>query len=213
MQGNESHQLIAIESSPSASVQTCEVRWPSIQALLEESTLDTFVLLDCPYFGSPATKRRGVLEILSGGSLEDYNSGPLRPLGFTKYIVDHLRRRVAQPFREPLTVAELHRGLCYDYPRNFQDWKHDQEFLTKIPYPLHVQVTSSSLLPSICLTPLSTESASHPISNMMISTSRLSITVDLDENGYNMDSLKEWARLIPTGAKSVTIHGPFPAAS
>lgn len=168
--------------------------------------------MDCPYFGSNATKRHGVLEILAGGAFDDYINGPLGRCVFTRALIDHLRRRAGQTFRKPLTVAELHAELCFDYPRIYRDWRHDQEFLTKFPTPLYLQVASSTHLPSILLTPLRPESASPPDSNTT-NTSRLSITVDVSSSGMNLESFKEWARLMPTGTKSVTIRGPLPASS
>lgn len=183
-----------------------------MQTFLEETIADTLMFMDCPYFGSNATKRRGVLEILAGGSLDDYVKGPAGRCIFTKALIDHLRRRAGQTFREPLTVAELHAELCFDYPRIYRDWKHDQEVLTGFPTPLYLHVTGSNQLPSILLKPLRSEAAGPPATTVT-NTSHLNITVDITGSELSLDGFKEWARLMPRGAKSVTIHGSFPGAS
>lgn len=187
-----------------------------MQTFLTEMTADTLVLMDCPYFGSNETKTHGILEILAAGSVGDFVSGPLSRCVFTRALIDHLRRRAGQLFREPFTVAELHTGLCVDYARIYQDWNHDQRFLTKFPGPLYLQVAGSPLLPSVLLAPLRPRPASHASSSgnaTMTSPPQDELTLKITGVGLNVESLRELARVISMSAQSVSMQATFHNAS
>lgn len=173
-------------------------------------TADTLILMDCPYFGCNETKRQGILEILAAGYFGDFINGPLSRCVFTRALIDHLRRRAGQLFREPFTVAELHAELCLDYPRIYRDWNHDQKFLTKFPGPLYLQVAGNPVLPSILLAPL--RSASHAIANTTANVSQDQLTLKITGAGLNVESLKELARVISTSAQSVSMQATFHVA-
>lgn len=171
---------------------------------------DTLVIMDSPYFGSAVSKRQGVLEVLAGGSFEDYIGNPLARCEFTKALTGHLRRRAGQTFRRPLTVADLHAELSFDYPKILRDWRQEEETIKKFPSPLHLQVSSSNTIPSILLAPLVSITNSSP---NMAQVSRLNITVEIAGIGSSMEPFLEWARLMPLGVRDVTIQGPFRAIS
>lgn len=175
-------------------------------------TADTLILMDCPYFGCNETKRQGILEILAAGCFGDFANGPLSRSMFTRALIDHLRRRAGQLFREPFTVAELHAELCLDYPRIFRDWNHDQKFLTKFPGPLYLQVAGNPVLPSILLAPLRSESASHAVANQTGSIPQDQLTLKITGAGLNVESMKELARVISTSAQSVSMQATFHVA-
>lgn len=171
---------------------------------------DTLVLMDGPYFASNATKTRGVFEILAGGCFEDYSDGPLKRCTFTRILIEHLRRRAAQPFRRSLTVAELHAEICSDYPRVCRDWNLDLEFLMRFPTPLYLQFTNGALVPSIALTPLPSGLANPMNPNPTANASTSHITVDVTGDESDMNQIREWARMMPSSVQSVTIRRSLP---
>lgn len=189
-------QLTYNASSSPQSGQASEIRWLSIQTILEEATADTVLLMDCPYMGD-ATRRQGILEVLAAGSF-DGTQEALGRCDFTRALIDHLRRRLRQTFRQPFTVAELHSEIRSDYLRIYRDWRYDEEYLSRFPFPFFQQVASSCLFPSIQLKPLRPVSASS-------SEPRSRITIDITATDMSLDAFRQWARLLPMGDRETTI--------
>lgn len=144
-----------------------------------------------------ATRKEGILEVLAAGTF-DGTQEALGRCDFTKALINHLGRRLRQTFRQPFTVAELHSEIRSDYLRIYRDWRDDEEYLSRFPFPFFQQVAGSFLFPSIQLKPLLPISASS-------SEPRSRITVDITATDISLDAFRQWARLLPTGDKEITI--------
>lgn len=185
------------------------IRWSGIQQILEDALSDILLIMDAAYYpSSKMVRQQGVLEIIAASASEDHV--PL--LGrttFTRALTGQLRLRAQQKFMSPFSAAELHARLLSDYPFIVQDRNADKEIITSFPSPLHIQMTGSSRLPSILLSP----NVRRRLSSFGIDTSQtgpqVNLTIRLTDDALNMESWAEWLRMMPEGIKDAKVEGPY----
>lgn len=181
------------------------IRWSGIQQCFENARSDALLLMDCAYYPSYTTARQeGMLELIAASAGDDHVDR-LGRSAFTRALVDELRTRVVQPFREPFSAAELHSKLLSAYPRMIPEREPEKEVITRFPTPLSMQLSSNKTLPSILLAPLRHGGAS----GASAAGSQLSITFRLADETFNMDSWAEWLRLMPAGITEARVEGPY----
>ncbi len=182
------------------------IRWAGIQQTLDDACSDTLIIMDAPFYHSSTIMRqRGVLELLAASSSEEQ----MRMLGrntFTRAIIDLLQGRSGQRLSTSFSTAELYAKLLSHYSKIIRDRSPDRDHLSGFPSPLHLQISSRPILPSILLAPIRRPLPYGP-GHDPEHHSDVNITIRLaDESVINMDAWVEWIRSAPDGIKDVRIE-------
>ncbi len=199
--------LISSTSSKHAEPATV-VRWSGIQQILENASSDTLIIMDSAYYpSSQLVRHEGVLELIAASASEDHVKIVDRS-AFTRALADQLRTRASQTFMKPLTAADLHAKLLALYPKLIQDRNPEKEMVTSFPAPLHIQVSGSSILPSILLAPVQ-KGALPYTPDSPSGGAHLTLTFRLSDDNINADAWAEWFRRMPEGVRDAKVEGPF----
>jgi hypothetical protein len=181
------------------------IRWSGIQSFFENARSDALLLMDCAHYPThTASRRSGMLELIAASAGEDHVEH-LGRSAFTRAVTDQLRKRAAQPYREPFSSAELHARLLSLYPEIIREQNPEKEAVVRFPTPLSMQISGTKTLPSILLAPLQHGEVPRPPS----SGAQISITFRLTDDPFNMDSWAEWLRMMPGGITEARVDGPY----
>ncbi|ORY57150.1 uncharacterized protein BCR38DRAFT_354986 [Pseudomassariella vexata] len=183
------------------------IRWGSIEQTLEDACSDTLLIIDAAYFPSAKMVRQmGMLELIAASASEEHFN-ILGRSSFTRALAEQLRTRAVQRLPNAPSAAELHARLLSIYPRIIQDKHPERESTASTPLPLHVQVSGSSRLPSITLSPLQPRTPLY--SPEMPSGPHLSLSIRLTDDHIDTDCWIEWLRQMPDGVKDIKVEGPY----
>lgn len=181
------------------------IRWSGIQSFFENARSDALLLMDCAHYPThTASRRSGMLELIAASAGEDHVE-QLGRSAFTRAVADQLRKRAAQPYREPFSSAELHARLLSLYPEIIREQNPEKEAVVRFPTPLSMQLSGTKTLPSILLAPLQHGEVPRASS----SGAQISITFRLTDEPFNMDSWAEWLRMMPGGITEARVDGPY----
>ncbi|PSR81387.1 hypothetical protein BD289DRAFT_372679 [Coniella lustricola] len=187
------------------------VRWPPLQAELEESSSDILVLMDCPYFANNIRKSRGVLEILASASFDDFPDCPMPRCAFTKALVNALQTHAGRPLSShisPISVTDLQVCLMTQYPRIVPDVRRNVQLLYTFPIPSPVHVLAkaeNAMAVSIQLFPLLPARPQKRTDGVR----RVNISLHLDADA-DLEPLRELFRLKPDSVRHVQIEDDGP---
>ena len=203
--------MLTVENSPRDKERISAIRWSGIQQILETACSDTLIIMDSAYFpSSKMVRQHGVLELIAAAVSEEHFRA-LDRCTFTRALAEQLRTRAGQSYMEPLSAAEVHAKLLSIYPTLMQDRHPDQEMITSLPSPLHMQTSGSSRFPSILLQPMQPSYIRNGLSyGQDLGGNQLSLSIRLaNDDPIDIETWVEWLRLMPDGIKEVKVDGPF----
>ncbi|KAF3764364.1 hypothetical protein M406DRAFT_277856 [Cryphonectria parasitica EP155] len=201
---------MVLASSPRPNEAT-EIRWKPIQADLEESSTDTLIIMDCPYFGDKLSSSRGILEVLASNTYDDYVRCPIPRCAFTKALTEKLQTHASQGSpRTPLCATDLHAHLMSEYPKIIRDTRSDDEALQNFPSPSHVLVRArDTMAASIELIPRR-RGSSPPRSLEPGRQLNISLRIGGDAD---LETLVDFFRLKPDAVRQVQIEDRTPLSA
>ncbi|KAG7292474.1 hypothetical protein NEMBOFW57_002509 [Staphylotrichum longicolle] len=122
------------------------IRWTGIQQCFENARSDALLLMDCAYYPSYTTVRQeGMLELIAASAGDDHVDRLGRSV-FTRALIDELRMRAIQPFREPFSAAELHSKLLSAYSRMIPEREPAKEVMTSLKSQLRIDESTIAYL-------------------------------------------------------------------
>ncbi|KAG5968158.1 hypothetical protein E4U58_001975 [Claviceps cyperi] len=211
------------------------LQWSAIQTLLERSTSDALILLDCCAGAASATfpNGNGVTETISASSWDAIAPDPGR-YSFTNALIEVLQEWRMRTFSAAMLHAEVLARLKHPRPVNI----NGKQFEARST-PIHFMMTANHKAPSIelsrltslekspesarhhetgstLLTGRATESGNDPISNGFVSegpnedTPHVMISVALeDDQQLNINAWEQWLTAFPSMAKYIKVQGVF----
>ncbi|KAK7983721.1 hypothetical protein PG989_011123 [Apiospora arundinis] len=186
------------------------IRWNGLQQTLEEACSDTLVIIDAPFYPSfKMARQKGVLEIIAAStSQEQYNL--IGRNSFTRALAEQLRSRINQRPSDALSGAEFHSKLLALYPRIVHERHLGLDAISRMPSPLHLQMSGNWRLPSITLAPLQFTQPKPPLFSPEASGGpQLNLSIRLTDETLNIESWTNWLRMLPEGIKDVKVEGPY----
>ncbi|KAK4201794.1 hypothetical protein QBC40DRAFT_48751 [Triangularia verruculosa] len=208
-----------ISSSKKATPGT-DIPWKMIQGMFENICSDALIILDCAYYPLyQQVRRQGMLELIAASAGEDHVE-LLGRSAFTRAVTEQLKLRAVQKFKEAYSATELHAKLVSRYPSLVREQNPEKETITTFPTPLFVQLSGNKVLPSILLAPLIVRQHHQQPSGDMTPTpytpdspaaggSTISLTFQMSDDTFNMESWAEWLRSMPQGIRDLKVEGPF----
>ncbi|KAK0729296.1 hypothetical protein B0T21DRAFT_385379 [Apiosordaria backusii] len=197
-----------------------DIPWKMIQGMFENICSDALIILDCAYYPLYQTVRRhGMLELIAASAGEDH----VKLLGrsaFTRALIEQLKLRAVQKFKEAYSATELHAKLVSVYPSLVREQNPEKETITTFPTPLFVQLSGNKVLPSILLAPLVVRQHHQQPSGDITPTpytpdspaaggSHLSLTFAMSDDTFNTEAWAEWLRSMPQGIRDLKVDGPY----
>ncbi|KAG6117217.1 hypothetical protein E4U13_001251 [Claviceps humidiphila] len=211
------------------------LQWSAIQTLLERSTSDALILLDCCAGAASATFPNGnsVTETISASSWDAIAPDPGR-YSFTNALIEVLQEWRMRTFSAAMLHAEVLARLKHPRPINI----NGKQFEARST-PVHFMMTANHKAPSIelsrlisleegpeparhheigpaLLTGRATESGNDPISNGFVSegpnedTPHVMISLALeDDQQLDINAWERWLTAFPSMAKYVKVQGVF----
>ncbi|CZR65114.1 uncharacterized protein PAC_15014 [Phialocephala subalpina] len=118
------------------------VKWAGIQTILEESSSDVLILLDCCASGTANTSEGyGVSELISACAYNQIANG-VGPYSFTSALVIELRRLSR---KASFSVGELYRNIFFRIQSRMpEDLSESGCELERYPAPIHLVLTQDS---------------------------------------------------------------------
>ncbi|KAG6081468.1 hypothetical protein E4U16_007414 [Claviceps sp. LM84 group G4] len=211
------------------------LQWSAIQTLIERSTSDALILLDCCAGAASATFPNGnsVTETISASSWDAIAPDPGR-YSFTNALIEVLQEWRMRTFSAAMLHAEVLARLKHPRPINI----NGKQFEARST-PVHFMMTANHKAPSIelsrlvslekssesarhhetgptLLTGRATESGNDPISNSLVSegpnedTPHVMISLALeDDQQLDISAWEQWLTAFPSMAKYVKVQGVF----
>ncbi|KAG6107191.1 hypothetical protein E4U14_004293 [Claviceps sp. LM454 group G7] len=211
------------------------LQWSAIQTLLERSTSDALILLDCCAGAASATFPNGnsVTETISASSWDAIAPDPGR-YSFTNALIEVLQEWRMRTFSAAMLHAEVLARLKHPRPINI----NGKQFEARST-PVHFMMTANHKAPSIelsrlisleespeparhhetgsaLLTGRTTESGNDPISSGFVSegpnedTPHVMISLALeDDQQLDINAWEQWLTAFPSMAKYVKVQGVF----
>ncbi|KAG5961945.1 hypothetical protein E4U57_007350 [Claviceps arundinis] len=211
------------------------LQWSAIQTLLERSTSDALILLDCCAGAASATFPNGnsVTETISASSWDAIAPDPGR-YSFTNALIEVLQEWRMRTFSAAMLHAEVLARLKHPRPINI----NGKQFEARST-PVHFMMTANHKAPSIelsrlvsleegpgparhhetgptLLTGRATESGNDPISYDFVSegpnedTPHVMISLALeDDQQLDINAWERWLTAFPSMAKYVKVQGVF----
>ncbi|KAG6213540.1 hypothetical protein E4U34_006663 [Claviceps purpurea] len=211
------------------------LQWSATQTLIERSTSDALILLDCCAGAASATFPNGnsVTETISASSWDAIAPDPGR-YSFTNALIEVLQEWRMRTFSAAMLHAEILARLKHPRPI----YINGKQFEARST-PVHFMMTANHKAPSIelsrlvslengsesarhhetgptLLTGRATESGNDPISNSLVSewpnedTPHVMISLALeDDQQLDISAWEQWLTTFPSMAKYVKVQGVF----